>query len=430
MYGGPQYPQQPQYPQHPHQAPQGPYRQPPAPPKKRDPEATQRAVGKVLYWVGMFGGLWLLVQMFLLPPMFSRDPGLEYGSMLVGFLLAMPPLVIYLFIPWIVDRYDPEPLWALMMVLSWGAIAACGFSALVNTQIQVGVTQLSGSREFGSAVGACLSAPFIEEITKGIAVFFMFYAFRREFDGVVDGIIYGCFAALGFAAVENVIYYSRAVKTEMITNREGILAGTFVVRGILAPWGHPLYTAMTGIGFGVARETHKGWLKWVAPLAGLSAAMFLHSVWNTAATISNTAVFLMLPLWFIFVFAFFCMVVYLVRRKGKIIRKHLEDEVLMGMLTVPELDLVTSPINWWKTGSWGGAPARKFVEAAARLSLSKWHAGRASRSRKLTVSADFVVPLRQDLAKYRAEMSRALGRQLPQPQAWTPGSPPPFKPTK
>ena len=33
---------------------------------------------------------------------------------------------------------------------------------------------------------------------------------RREFDEPVDGVIYGCAAALGFAAVENVKYFAVA----------------------------------------------------------------------------------------------------------------------------------------------------------------------------------------------------------------------------
>ena len=65
---------------------------------------------------------------------------------------------------------------------------------------------------------------------------------------VRDGIIYATFCALGFAAVENISYYARS-------EAHNALAATFFVRGILAPWGHPLYTSMTGIGFGLSRES-------------------------------------------------------------------------------------------------------------------------------------------------------------------------------
>lgn len=381
-------------------------------------------MGAILYALGMLGGLGLLLVVFILPALTSKHSDAETTAMAIGAVFALPPLLVYLWIPWVIDRYDPEPWWCLLIALSWGGIAACGFSGLINTTVHLFGNAVGGA-EFGDVLGACISAPIVEEFTKGLAIFGIFFFLRREFDGVVDGVIYATFAALGFAAVENIIYYGNAAKEEMFTHKDGILAGTFFVRGILAPWGHPLYTSMTGLGFGIARETNKTWLKWLAPIGGYCFAVFLHSVWNTAATISNQLVVLMLPLWFLFVFAFFCMVIWLVKRKGRIIRDHLKDEVLMGNLTSWELDLVTSPVARLRaTFSFGGAAGRKFIDAAARLALSKWHTGRATQGRKLTVSAGMIAPLRQDLHKLRAEVSRALGRPVPQPQPWMPGQPP------
>ncbi len=406
--------------------PPGPWppQQPRMPAPPRDPERARRIVGIVLYTLGMVAGLVLLCALFLIPPLSKRDPLFEYTAMGIGAMFAMPPLILYLWIPRIVDRFDPEPWWALLMVLAWGAIAACGMSALVNSVIEDLVTRVA-DQDVGKLVGACLSAPFIEEGTKGLAVFGMFYFGKREFDGIVDGIIYATFAALGFAAIENVIYYGNAAKSEMTRSTEHLLAGTFVVRGILAPWGHPLYTSMTGIGFGIARETDKTWLRWAAPLGGYCAAMFLHAVWNAAATLGKVLI-IMLPLWLLFVLAFFGLVLWLVSRKGRIIRQFLEDEVVMGYLTVQEVQLVSSPTATWEAGKWGGPPARRFIETAARLALSKWHAARAHRGKHLTVSVDFIAPLRRELKAQRAEMSRALRFQLPEPRPWQPGQPPPF----
>ena len=392
----------------------------------RDPEKSRRTVGIVLYILGMLSGGFLLVLLLFAPALLSKHAEMEIQATFLGALFALPMLAVYLWIPWIVDRYDPEPLWALALVLAWGGIAACGFSGLINSVVH-GVGDVALGKGAGDVLSACISAPLVEEGTKGMAIFFMFYFWRREFDGVVDGVIYATFAALGFAAVENILYYGNAAKEEMMTNKEGIFLGTFFVRGILAPWGHPLYTSMTGLGFGIARETNKTWLKWMAPIGGYFAAAFLHSVWNTAATISNAVALVMLPLWFLFLFAFIGLVIWLVVRKGRIIRDHLKDEVLMGNLTVNELALVTSPLARVKaTMNYGGAAGRKFVDAAARLALSKWHTGRATQGRKLTVSADMIFPLRQELHKLRAEVSRALGRQVEQPRPWQPGAPVPW----
>lgn len=369
----------------------------------------------------LIGGLLLLVYVFV-PALLSKNAGAWMEAMFIGALLALPALLVYMWIPWIVDRYDPEPLWALMMCLAWGFVAACGFSVLVNSTVR-DVGEAVGGRTFGDVLGASVSAPLVEEGTKGMAVAFMFFFFRRQFDGVVDGVIYATFAALGFAACENILYYSRAYMAELATPHQasGALVSTFVMRGILKPWGHPLYTALTGMGFGIARETNKTWLKFLAPLGGYLAGAFLHSVWNTSAALGGSM--LVLPVFFLFLVAFFVLLLFMIRRKGKIIRDHLKDEVLMGNMTPWELDLVTSPIARIRaTMSFGGGAGRKFVDAAARLALSKWHTGRATQGRKLTVSADMIYPLRQELHKLRAEVARALGRQVEQPRPWQPGT--------
>lgn len=380
-----------------------------------DPERNRRIVGAVVYSLFMVGGLVALVFFFLVMPLASDDPGGEYLSMGVGAACALPPLLIYLWIPRLIDRYDPEPWWALALVLAWGAIAACGVACTVNTGVELAATAIGG-KDFGEVAGACISAPFIEEGMKGMAVLGVFFFLKREFDGVVDGVIYATFAALGFAATENIIYYANAVKEDPAGSA---LAMTFLVRGILAPWGHPLYTSMTGIGFGIARETNKTWLKWMAPIGGYCCAMFLHCTWNTASTISGFLFMVMLPLWLLFVLAFLGILIWLVVRKGRIIRDHLQDEVLLGTITREELALVTSAFGGLKAGmSWGGSAGRKFVKTVARLGLSKWHTGRALRGQKRTVSADWIVPLRTEIAELRTEMSRALGRPLPLPQMW------------
>ncbi len=382
-----------------------------------DPERNRRVVGTVLYGAFMLSGAAALVYYFLVLPLASNDPEAEYTAMGIGALCAIPPLLLYLWIPRVIDRFDPEPWWALALVLGWGAVAACGLACTVNTGVDQLATEIGG-KGFAEVVGTCICAPFVEEALKGLAVFGVFYFLKREFDGVVDGVIYATFAALGFAAVENVIYYSSAVKAD---SQGDALAMTFLIRGILAPWGHPLYTSMTGIGFGIARETNRGWLKWMAPVGGYACAVMLHSIWNTSATISGFLFLLMMPLWLVFVAAFLGILIWLVVRKGRIIRAHLQDEVLMGTLTREELGLVSSPIAGWRaTFGWGGSAGRRFVRAATRLGLSKWHAGRAMRGRRRTVSADWIVPLRQELGELRMQMSQAIGRPLPQPQAWGP----------
>ena len=315
---------------------------------------------------------------------------------------------------------------------------ACGFAAAINSAAIALLGGGSSSEEIISVV----CAPPVEEFFKGLAVLGMFYFWRREFDGVVDGIIYATFVALGFAAVENVVYYARAASA---SGGADALAGTFVLRGIVTPWAHPLFTSMTGLGFGLSRETTRGWLRWLAPLGGYLFAVFLHAVWNGAAVMSSSPgtslSLVMLPLWLLFVLAFMAILVSLVVRRGRIIRSHLTDEVILGTLTRDELTQVTSAFGQFRAGR-RGPKAREFAATAARLGLSKWHAERAMQGQMHTVSFDFILPLRQRLAELRAEMygrppvparphfAPAPGQYPPgnQPYGAPPYGPPPYGP--
>jgi RsiW-degrading membrane proteinase PrsW (M82 family) len=365
-----------------------------------DPDRKYRVLGGWLWGVGLALGIVLNILFTIAEISLSKNPGAAVGATVMGVLLAFPPLVVYLFVPAVIDRYDPEPWWCLAMAFLWGAFVATGFAAMINTGVAIVATGMFGP-EAGDVIAAVVSAPLSEEFWKGLAIFGFFYFLRREFDGVVDGIIYATFCALGFAAVENVSYYARAA-----LQGDDVLAGTFFLRGMIAPWGHPLYTSMTGIGFGIAREAEKGAIRYLAPLGGFAAAVFLHAIWNLVPTVFGGEVFVVsLLLWFVFVIAFFVMVIVLVARKGRTIREFLRDEVLIGNLSQEELELVCSPVGRLKaTFSWRGAAGRKFIRAAARLALSKWHTARAMKGQKRTISADFIVPLRQQMRQHRAAM--------------------------
>ncbi len=363
-----------------------------------DAEHGRRNVGAVLFVMGSIFGAVLLQLVFLLPPLFEANPAARYASMAAGAVLAFPAVLVYLTVPRLLDRYDPEPGWALMMVFVWGALAACGMAATVNT--------LAG-HVGGENFAAVVSAPICEEFFKGLAIWAMFSLWKREFDGVIDGIIYATFVALGFAAIENVVYYSKA----QIESRDALTA-TFILRGVVTPWAHPLFTSMTGIGFGLSRESTRPTVRWLGPLLGYAAAVFLHAVWNGAAVLSSSLrvplVLLLLPLWFLFVMAFMVMVMVLVLRRGRIIREHLHDEVLMGFLTPQEFALVSSAFGQLRA-RFGphGALRMQLVATAARLALSKWHATRAFQGNTRTMSFDFIAPLRERIASLRARMGEA-----------------------
>ena len=377
------------------------YQRPPHYPAPPDPDRGRRIVGLVLWILWIVAGVVLNVFGTILEVATAPNPGHVLGAMFIGALMAFPPLLIYLFVPAVIDRYDPEPWWCLAMAFLWGAIVATGFAGFINSAVGLLAAHAWGA-DTGRLVMVVLSAPLSEELFKGLCILGFFYFLRREFDGIVDGIIYATFCALGFAAVENVSYYARAA----VEHGGQGLGALFFLRGILAPWGHPLYTSMTGIGFGIARESSNPVIRFLAPLGGLAVGVLLHATWNFVPTALGAEAFLgSLLLWFLFVFAFFGILCGLVIRKGRVIRDHLKDEVLFGNLTPEELELICSPIGRLRaTFSWRGKTGRDFINAGARLALSKWHTARAMRGRNRTISMDFIVPLRGEIFRLRAEL--------------------------
>jgi hypothetical protein len=212
---------------------------------------------------------------------------------------------------------------------------------------------------------------------------------RREFDGVIDGIVFAGVVALGFATVENVLYYGRAVS-------QGGVGGLFVVfflRGVMGPFGHAVYTSMTGIGCGLARQTHNPALRLLAPVVGYGAAVFLHALWNFLASIAGAAFLIIYVVFWLPLFVgFFGVVVYMGVRESRLIRRMLELEVARGLLTRDQADLVASWRKRWRwllaaMGDRGRLRARRdFLHAATRLALCYWHVSRAQAEGGVTMS--------------------------------------------
>jgi RsiW-degrading membrane proteinase PrsW (M82 family) len=245
--------------------------------------------------------------------------GLESGGVAFGLAicLAILPVPFYLALVLWIDRFEPEPLRMILTTFFWGATIACFIAIVLNTIGQLIVAEQLGT-EAAEIYGGSISAPVVEETAKA-AVLFGFFWFRRdEFNGIIDGIVYAALVGLGFAMTENVLYYGRGAAEEGIVGA----AVTFAVRGVMSPFAHPVFTAMTGIGLGIAATTRSRSVRVIAPLAGLGAAMLLHSLWNTAAGAGlffAAYLFIMVPvfvsLWVVIIFA--------LRREGQLIARQL-----------------------------------------------------------------------------------------------------------
>ena len=140
---------------------------------------------------------------------------------------------------------------AIATAFFWGAFVAVFVAFVLNTAGGLIVNALTNSMRAAETFAAVISAPIVEESSKAVILFVFFFWKKDEFDGVIDGIVYAALVGLGFAMTENIQYYGRAV----VHNGGVGLTGVFIVRGMFAPFSHPLFTSMTGIGLGLARQS-------------------------------------------------------------------------------------------------------------------------------------------------------------------------------
>ena len=205
-------------------------------------------------------------------------------AFIVSVLLSFGFALFYAYILYWLDRHEREPKLLLAGAFVWGAVVAAGMAFIFNTIFGVGVYLVSGSEALTEVLTGSISAPFVEEMLKGFAVLIVFLVFYKEFDSVLDGIVYAGVTALGFAATENVLYLFGTGYTE--EGWEGLFT-LFFLRTILGAWNHAFYTAFTGIGLALARLSRSWPLKIIAPLVGLGAAMFAHFTHNTIASFAQ-----------------------------------------------------------------------------------------------------------------------------------------------
>lgn len=247
-----------------------------------------------------------------------------------------------------VDRYEKEPRLLLIGVFMWGAVVASGAAFLINTLLGMGVYFFTSSESATDLTTGSIIAPFIEESLKGAAVLLVYWRARKEFDSVLDGVVYAAVTALGFAATENVYYiYQYGYMENGLT---GLFFLAFV-RVILVGWQHPFYTAFIGIGLAVARLSPSRAVKILAVLFGYVMAVATHSLHNTMAFYSKglDGLFSTTAIDWTGWLAMVVFVVVITRREHKLLVRYLGEEMQFGTLTLPQFQTACSPSDQWRT---------------------------------------------------------------------------------
>jgi RsiW-degrading membrane proteinase PrsW (M82 family) len=185
--------------------------------------------------------------------------GAPHSTILAALLAAVPVGPVVACFLWL-DRYEPEPRRLLAGGLLWGVFVATAIALLLEG---VGgfVAGVSDKRMLE------LGAPVAEEASKGLFLLLLLWWRRSELDGVLDGIVYAGMVGVGFAFTENILYLASAYDGTHGLGPGGVdaLTGTFVMRCLVSPFAHPLFTAFTGIGVGIAVSSRHRATRFLAP---------------------------------------------------------------------------------------------------------------------------------------------------------------------
>ncbi len=284
-------------------------------------------------------------------------------------ILAMVPLgIVGVAIYWI-DRWDREPRGVMILAFLWGAGVSTSLSLLGNTAFFEWQYRRTNDIDLSTTLSVSVGAPLIEELTKGLGVLLIFLVFRRVFDGPVDGVVYGALVGGGFAFTENILYFVEAMQFDQ-------LASTFVGRGLMSPFAHVTFTAVTGLLLGMASRHHSKAFAIVGFPLGLLGAMGLHGLWNYSAEPGGNwfYLYLMLQLPILAIFVGIC--VYLRAQEAKMIRRRAGEYASAGWLSPNEAYMLgsfreRSRARIWARGYGREAAMKELQKDATRLAYNR-----------------------------------------------------------
>jgi RsiW-degrading membrane proteinase PrsW (M82 family) len=219
--------------------------------------------------IGLFAG-----QFVIAAALIAEEPLLG----ILGLASIVPALVLAGYF-WYRDPTRQEPLvpLAVTFLLSVGFASVAG----VFNSVLIPFFELFGT--LGLAAAYFVVVGPVEETVKWLAV--RVYAYRGDaFRTVVDGVVYGAMAGVGFAAIENLLYIimvSVDSTAAGIAVRETEAVAIATQRAFVGP-GHVIFSAWAGFYLGLAKfnQGKRGPIV----VKGLVTAAFIHALYNTLVT--------------------------------------------------------------------------------------------------------------------------------------------------
>lgn len=346
---------------------------------RREPLVWILVLGVVLV-IGLIAVGWLLVTW-------------QAAAVLMVIPALVPLSIVWLAVHWL-DRWEPEPPLLLALCFLWGGGASILGTLLVgNFLLEVAASSIAKNIDL-EAFSLLVQGPLIEELMKSLGVVIVLLIAWREVHGLLDGFVYAAMVGSGFAFTENIVYFASSGSTGLD------FVWLLVVRGILSPFAHVVFTGALGLALGWAVKRREPLHFVVAGVLGTLVAVGLHSMWNGGslyllpligvdpnnpfAWIISYAVF-QLPLFLAFAYV----LVQLQYQDQEIIRLRLGEYRRAGWFTASEVRMIANwnqrqaALKWSKQQSPEvHAALRDFVRDATRLAFAREHAANDKRDKE------------------------------------------------
>lgn len=191
---------------------------------------------------------------------------------------AVPALVLAGYF-WYGDPTTREPLVGLAVTF----LLSVGFASIAGVVNSIAQPFFQVFGIVGVALFYFLIVGPVEETVKWLAV--RVYAFRTDaFRTVVDGVVYGAMAGVGFAAIENLLYilmFSVEMTAAGFAVQQEQAIAIATQRAFVGP-GHVIFSAWAGFYLGLAKFNHGK--RGPIVVKGLMIAAFIHALYNTLVT--------------------------------------------------------------------------------------------------------------------------------------------------
>ncbi|MET8523751.1 PrsW family intramembrane metalloprotease [Nocardioides sp. NBC_00163] len=204
-------------------------------------------------------------------------------------------LVFLLFLHYF-DRYERTPALLAATAFIGGGIGAPWAMALPGNAALMDIYTKTFGQAWATDWKAGLTAPFVEETTKGAVFLLMLGLAPVVIRTVYDALIVGAYVGLGFQVLEDMLYGQNSAYQNFGVDQVGSVLHTFVLRSATGVASHAMYTAIFAAGILYLVGTRAQPRRVGRGLLLMAAAVLVHGLWDSMLALSNANGFVMAAL--------------------------------------------------------------------------------------------------------------------------------------